>query len=148
MCRSSSPDARLLEQIRSAAQRVFEGTPVFLAYAYGSRIAGSPSPKSDLDIGYYAGDPPGRGDVSLREEMTLLDKLSRELGLEVDLRNLGPAPLELRGQVLETGVRIYSSDEVRRVGLERDLLGRYHDAKEMFRRLHEERLRSIAETGL
>ena len=142
------PDERFLEQIRSAARRVFEGTPVFLAYVYGSRIAGSPSPDSDLDIGYYAGDPPGRGAVSLRGEMELLDRLSRELGLEVDLRDLGPAPLELRGRILETGMHVYSSDEVRRVDLERDILGRYHDVKEMLRRLHEERLRSIAESGL
>jgi lipase chaperone LimK len=80
--------------------------------------------------------------------MLLAARLSGELGLPVDLRNLGEAPLELRGRALEEGMRIYSGDEVARVNIERDLLGRYHDYKEEIRQLHEERLRRFAETGL
>lgn len=139
---------RSVQAICDAAERVFRPTPVFLAYAHGSRVSGTPSEESDLDVGYYAGSPGERGPLSIRAEMMLADRLSEALGLEVDLRDLGPAPLELRGRVLENGVRIYSSDEVRRVHLESDLLGRYHDAKEALRRFHEDRLRSIARHGL
>ena len=37
------------------ASEIFGGTPVFLAYAFGSRVHGRAHPGSDLDIGYYAG---------------------------------------------------------------------------------------------
>ena len=70
------------------------------------------------------------------------------MGLEVDLRNLAEAPLELRGRVLEDGVRVYSGDDVARVELERELLGRYHDYKDVFQRMHEVRLRALAARGI
>jgi hypothetical protein len=34
------------------------------------------------------------------------------------------------------------------VELERDLLGRYHDYKEVFQRMHETRLRAVAARGI
>ncbi len=52
------------------------------------------------------------------------------------------------GIVVEEGVRIFSGNDAERVGLERDLLARYHDYKETFRRMHETRLRRTAERGL
>ncbi len=70
------------------------------------------------------------------------------MGLEIDFRNLADAPLEVKGRVLEEGIRIYSGDEARRVELERDLLGRYHDYKETFERMHEMRLRAQAARGI
>jgi uncharacterized protein len=79
--------------------------------------------------------------------MKLADRLSKRLGLEVDLRNLGRAPLEFRGRILEQGIRIYCSDEVQRVGLERDLLSRYLDYKDTFRRMHDARLEQFARLG-
>jgi predicted nucleotidyltransferase len=135
---------RLLE----AAARLFDPTPIVLAYAFGSRVQGNPRPDSDLDVGYYLSGFPRASPLPLQEEMLLAARLSGELGLPVDLRNLGEAPLELRGRALEEGMRIYSGDEVARVNIERDLLGRYHDYKEEIRQLHEERLRRFAETGL
>ena len=104
--------------------------PVLVAYAFGSRVSGRPLPGSDLDVGYYLrryrhGEP-----LPLHEEMRLADELSAAVGCEVDLRNLADAPLELRGRVLEEGVRIFSGDDAERVALERDLLGRYHDYRE------------------
>ena len=80
--------------------------------------------------------------------MILAGHLSDRLGMEVDLRNLGEAPLEWRGRVLEMGVRVYYRDEVQRVNLERDLLSRYLDQKPAFERMHELRLKRFAESGL
>lgn len=74
---------------------------------------------------------------SLREELLLAAELSDAVGTDVDLRDLADAPLELRGRVLEEGIRVYSGDDVARVALERDLLGRYHDYKDVFRELHD-----------
>jgi hypothetical protein len=78
----------------------------------------------------------------------LAGKLSESVGFTVDLRNLAGAPLELRGRVLEDGMRIYSGDAAARVALERDVLSRYHDYKEVFREMHDVRLRAIAERGI
>jgi predicted nucleotidyltransferase len=131
-----------------AAEAVFATTDVFLAYVYGSRVRGDPRAASDLDLGYYRDDFRRRGAFPLQMEMALAVQLSDLLGVEVDLRNLGQAPLESRGRILEDGVRIYCSDDVQRVNLERDLLTRYLDYKEMFERTHELRLRRFAESGL
>lgn len=136
--------ARVLE----AGGRVFGPSPVFLAYAYGSRVNDTSRPDSDLDIGYYLVGFPARRDLSIRDEMLLSADLSAAIGLNVDLRDLGQAPLELRGRALEQGIRIYCCDEVARVNLERDLLGRYHDYKEEIAQMHRMRLQQFARRGL
>ena len=141
-------DQELTARLARAAEEVFSSAPVFLAYAYGSRVSGSARQGSDLDVGYYLHDFRPSPPLAIREEMLLATRLSESVGCEVDLRNLGEAPLELRGRVLTEGVRIYCADDVARVNLERDLLGRYHDYKEAFRRMHEMRLRRFAERGL
>jgi predicted nucleotidyltransferase len=140
-------DASLVTRLRHAAERLFASHSVLAAYVFGSRVSGTPRPDSDLDIGYYlAGFH--RGDrLPIAEEMHLAAKLSDAIGLPVDLHDLGHAPLELRGRVLEDGIRVYSGDPAARVGLERDLLARYHDYKGIFQRMHEVRLRALAERG-
>lgn len=141
-------DPALLASLRSAARRLFPGRGVLAAYAYGSRVSGRPRPGSDLDIGYYLiGFPSGRR-LTLREELILEAELSGAVDADIDLRDLADAPLELRGRVLEEGIRIYSGDDVDRVALERDLLARYHDYKDVFREMHELRLRQLAARGI
>jgi predicted nucleotidyltransferase len=137
-----------LTNLRSAAERVFAGRDILAAYAYGSRISGRPSVHSDLDIGYYLSGYRRGALLSMREEMLMAADMSRETGVEVDIRNLGHAPLELRGRVLEEGFRIYFADDAERVELECYILARYHDYKDTFRQMHEARLRAIADRGL
>lgn len=138
----------LARRLREGAERQFAGLPILAAYAYGSRISGTPLPQSDLDVGYYLTRSHPEPALPLVDEMRLAVALGDALGIPVDLRALGPAPLELRGRVLEEGIRIYSGDAAERVSLERETLSRYHDYKETFRRMHEERLRAVAERGL
>jgi predicted nucleotidyltransferase len=141
-------DPALLQKLTAVVQQPFREHGVLAAYAHGSRVSGRPLPDSDLDVGYYLmGFREGQA-LTFQQEALLGSELSEALGVEVDLRNLADAPLELRGRVLEEGVRIFSGDDVRRVGLERDLLGRYHDYKEEFMRMHELRLRLTGEQGL
>jgi predicted nucleotidyltransferase len=135
------------DRLRAAAQRVLSGTRVLVAYAHGSRVAGRPRPESDLDVGYYLKGYREGETLSLREELGLEAALSEAAGADLDLRNLAEAPLELRGRVLEHGVRIFSADDPERVALERYLLAHYHDYKETFRRMHEIRLRELARRG-
>jgi predicted nucleotidyltransferase len=141
-------DDQAIERLRSAAQRAFQGGPILVAYAFGSRVSGRPFPESDLDIGYYLCGYRRGETLPLGKEMGLADELSAAVGREVDLRNLADAPLDLKGRVLEEGVRIFSAKDRERVALERELLGRYHDYKEEFLRMHELRLRRVAAKGL
>lgn len=129
----------------SACAEVFRGTSVILAYAYGSRVDGGATPDSDLDIGYYLATP---GALPIAEEMLLADRLSRRLGVEVDLRNLGQAPLEWRARVLERGCRLHCTDEPARVVLEQELMVRWFDEGPRLQRFHEARLASFAAAGL
>ena len=138
----------VIDLLRVAASRLLPARRVLAAYAFGSRLSGRPRPDSDLDVGYYLVGYRSGESLPLREEMQLASELSAAAGLEVDLRDLAGTPLELRGRVLEEGVRIFSGDPVERVALERELLSRYHDYKEEFRQMHEIRLRRIAERGL
>ena len=134
----------LLKRLAQAAGDIFNDTPVFVAYAYGSRVQGHPRSDSDLDVGYYIHTETVSAPPAIQEEMQMADRLSRILGIEIDLRNLGTAPLELRGRVLEQGRRIYCSDHVARVNLERNLLGMYHDYKAEFELFHTRRLCAVA----
>jgi predicted nucleotidyltransferase len=135
-------DQELLIRIRAAATAAFAGRGILAAYVHGSRVAGRPRPESDLDIGYYP--LPGCAGLRLADELALAAGLSEAVGLSVDLRNLAEAPLDLRGTVLEEGIRVFSADESLRVDLEVGLLARYHDYKEEYRRLHVERLAGLA----
>jgi predicted nucleotidyltransferase len=144
----SSMDEHTIELARSAAERVFSDGRILVAYAFGSRVSGRPAAGSDLDVGYYLyGHRTGEA-LPLGEEMRLADELSALVGCDVDLRNLAEAPLDFRGRILEEGVRIFSGNDAQRVALERELLGRYHDYKEEFLRMHEMRLRRVAARGL
>lgn len=138
-------NAQLIERLTRAAA-VFEGTGILAAYAFGSRISGRPRPDSDCDVGYFRDLSAAPAPLPLRDEMRLADALSRAAGVEVDLRDLSDAPLEARGRAVEEGVRLFSGDDVLRVGLERDLLARYHDYKDVFRRMHALRLRGRGRT--
>lgn len=138
---------QLIDRLSAAAATLLPPHEVLAAYAYGSRISGRPRPDSDLDVGYYLHRAAGHEGLDLRSEMLLAAELSEAAGVDVDLRHLGTAPLELRGQVLETGVRVYSGDDSERVDLERDLLTRYHDYKDTFRRMRAIRLEQTAKAG-
>jgi len=140
-------DARLLDRLRTAASAILRDSPVLVAYAHGSRVAGRPRPKSDLDVGYYLRDYRRRDTLPLREEAGLASALADAVGVDVDLRNLAEAPLDIGGRVLEDGVRIYSANEPERVALECYILAHYHDYKDVFAEMHALRLRRLAERG-
>jgi predicted nucleotidyltransferase len=137
-------DPALIDRLRHAAEPLFRQHGVLAAYAYGSRVSGRPRPASDLDVGYYLAPPRLNEPLPLDVELRLASALSDAVGVDVDLRSLGSAPLELKGRVLEEGVRIYSGEPAARVALERDLLARYHDYKDVFREMHEIRLKRAA----
>lgn len=141
---SSRMDAALLERLQDAAARLFPTHGILVAYAFGSRVNGHPRPD---DVGYHVDGHPPHEALPLDKELALAAELEATLGVVVDLRALGGAPLELRGRVLEDGVRIFTGDPARRVALERQLLAAYHDYKREFAEFHRLRLQATAEQG-
>jgi predicted nucleotidyltransferase len=141
-------DLELLDRLQAAAARVFPRVPVLAAYAFGSRVSGRPGPRSDLDVGYFLDAGETGSPLGPHEETTLAAELEDGVGVPVDLRDLSEASLELRGRVLEEGVRIYTGNPARRVALERSVLARYHDYKHEYQAMHETRLRRVATRGL
>jgi predicted nucleotidyltransferase len=151
--RSREPHSAMLEpavlaRLIDATAGLFPDRGVLVAYAFGSRVAGCRRPESDLDVGYYLNGYREGIRLPVAEEMLLAGRLSGEVGLEIDLRDLADASLEFRGRVLEEGIRIYEGHPAARVALECELLARYHDYKPVFRWMHERRLRALAERGL
>ncbi|MFB3906367.1 MAG: nucleotidyltransferase domain-containing protein [Acidobacteriota bacterium] len=124
-----SSRGELIDQLRVAARTILGGKGILVAYAYGSRVWGNPLPFSDLDVGYYLDGYLSGAKLLLKKELDIQERLSEALGLQVDFRDLASATIEMRGRVLEEGVRIYSGNDIQRVALERDTLGRYHDYK-------------------
>jgi predicted nucleotidyltransferase len=144
---SCSPTFRQ-EDVARVARNVFEGTPIVLAYAYGSRVTGNASPGSDLDVGYFLSGRHAAQPLSVHDEMVLADRMSRRIGVEVDLRNVGLAPLEWQARVIREGVLIVSRDEPTRVEIERGILVRWFDEQQRLDRFHNMRLEAFAAAGL
>lgn len=141
-------DEVLKARLVHAAEELFAGTGIFAAYAYGSRVHGNPRPDSDLDVGYYLHGFRNGAALDISDELALAIALGDRVGIEVDLRNLGRAPLEFRGRALVHGEEIYCSDESARVDMEVDLMGRYYDYKDDFERDRQTFFREVAAKGL
>ena len=137
----------LLAAFPAIAATVLDETPVLLAYAFGSRVVGNASPSSDLDVGFFLPREPA-AQLSLYDELVLADRLSRRVGVEVDFRNVGSAPLRWQAKVLREGVCVYSRDETFRVSTERNVLVHWFDEQERFAKFHEERLQAFKAAGL
>lgn len=134
--------------ITDAVVRVLRDTDLILAFAYGSRVGQTPRPDSDVDIGYYM--KPVRGDtgLSVRGEMSIAEQLSAALGVEVDLRDLSCAPLEIQAQVVGRGVCLYRAEGEEAAELERSVTERYEHAKKSPLAGHARHLHEVATQGL
>ncbi len=141
-------DEDLIQKARTVAEELLPAFDVLAAYAYGSRVSGAPRADSDLDVSCFLRGYRDGARLSLRDELALADRMTDRLQVDVDFRDLSGAPLEVRGRILEEGVRIYSGDFHERVELEADTYSRYHDYKSEFEELARIRLQRIAARGL
>jgi predicted nucleotidyltransferase len=141
-------DDDLIQKARAVAEELLPAFDMLAAYAYGSRVSGAPRADSDLDVGYFLRGYRDGARLSLSDELALANRLTDRLGVDVDFRDLGGAPLEVRGRIMEDGVRLYSGDFHERVELEGDSYSRYHDYKAEFEELARIRLERIAARGL
>jgi len=136
----------LLLNLRSRLPEALAGTPVVLAYLFGSLLDGTALPGSDVDIAIVLA-PETR--LSNYERMQLEFSIAAKLeeffsGREVDVRVINTAPLTVRGRILTKGELIYSRDEDFRVDYEVYTRKRYFDfqpVEEMMRKAFFEGLR-------
>ncbi len=119
---------------------LLEGTPVIVAYLYGSMATGQETPLSDVDVAVLT-DRPLDDRARLSLEMSLADKLASLLaGRAADVRAAESLPLILKGRVITEGILVYCRDDFARVRFETSVRGRYFDFLPVYRRYQQENL--------
>jgi predicted nucleotidyltransferase len=127
-----SPQAstsQMIECLRLHLPAILQVHPVYLAYLYGSIAAGCPTPFSDVDIALVLG-PDCELDAYQRFILEL--EISVEIEKHCDIQNadvriINSAPLRVQGQVLISGVLLYSRDKDFQVNYEVHTRKRYLD---------------------
>lgn len=128
---------------RQAAE-VLAKADVAVAYLFGSRARGDHRETSDLDVAVLANRRLG-----LLEREQVAQALGDVFGVSrVDLVVLDEAALALRGQVLQEGRLLYSSDESRRVDFEVRTRSEYFDFLPTLSEHARAYLRHVAARGL
>lgn len=119
-----------------------EGDVAF-AYLFGSVVKGRTREASDLDVGVHLPEgwtPSRRLERALSIEKTLEERTTHPVQLTV----LNDAPLELRANILQTGLPLHVRDGAARRAFFVDTGRRYYDmapAREIFRRYQARRIR-------
>jgi predicted nucleotidyltransferase len=95
------------------------------AYLFGSQARGRAGPASDIDLAILlANDPPP---TLAGLQLDLADRLSAELGRQVDLVVLNRAPVDLIHRVLREGELVFERDRAARVRFEVRARNEYFD---------------------
>jgi predicted nucleotidyltransferase len=117
-----------LERRLSELCRAWSGDPdVAALYLFGSRAAGRPGPRSDVDLAVVLPDPMGP-DARWRKRLELVGDATRRLGTDaVDVIVLEDAPIVLAHRVLRHGRLIAERDPRRRTRVAEQVIRRYLD---------------------
>jgi predicted nucleotidyltransferase len=78
---------------------------VIACWAFGSRVTGTATPASDVDLAVLCDPPLGL------ERTRVMDAAGREAGLDVDVIDMGSAPPALRWEIITTGKLVVERDE-------------------------------------
>ncbi|RLG27975.1 hypothetical protein DRN98_10170 [Methanosarcinales archaeon] len=107
--------------------QIFHNHPVQFGYLYGSYSTGAVHPFSDLDIAVYSVPASKRENMML--ELMLALEIDQKLPDEVksEVRVINALPLLVKGQIVTTGILIYSRDDTLRVDFETSVRGMYFD---------------------
>lgn len=135
-------EQKITEKLEEAAEEVFSGEEVVVAYLYGSVARGEAHESSDIDV------------AVLFKEETEIDSLTRlSLKLEeltglddIEMRSLNSQKLVFVSNVIREGQVIYEGDHERRVDFEAHKYNRYLDMKpyiERYNRLRGSRMEAL-----
>ena len=137
-------NGEVLARLVAAAWPALEGTPVAVAYLFGSQARGTARPDSDIDVAVLLDEsmPPARQcDVALDAARGLAVE-SGLGGIEVVVLN--SAPLPLRGRILVDRQIVFCRDEARRVDYETRTWSEFFDFQLSMRDLDRKLLEEIA----
>ena len=140
--------AQILDRLREVVPSVMAQYPVDVAYVFGSVARGTVTPFSDVDVALVLCEsllPYERLNLELRIEAAIEDA-SGLVGL--DVRAINEAPLLVRGEIVQEGIRLYERDHARRVAFEIETRKRYFDFEPVARRLQAAFLDKIHREGL
>lgn len=122
-----------------------EARSLIAIYLFGSYAAGSPNPRSDLDLAFLYDARTYRRDPFATSASAHLfaARLAVLLDLETDVVILNSASVELAYEVVTTGVCIFAADADKKV--EHEILARslYYDFKPFLDELRARRIQSI-----
>jgi hypothetical protein len=126
-------------------RRVFEGTPVVVAYLFGSHAVGRGGPASDRDIAVLL--EPGltrqeRGRWRIELIGRLIDFYRSD---SIDLVVLNDAPPLLRFEVIRVRHVLYNRDDEARVAFEVRAMQEWFDWAPRYRRMQRARLARFAQ---
>lgn len=149
---SQNDNGKLVAHLREIVPAILDNTSVTLAYLFGSRAAGNPSPASDTDIALVLcraeGQPRLPADERLALEFAVEAALENHKIQKPDVRVIDDLPLSFRGQVATQGVRLFSRNEEDRVAFETRTWKEYLDFEPVARRLRREFFESVRNQGL
>ncbi len=135
-----------LEKHLPQLKNFFAAQPeVVLAYLYGSYATKRVWAESDLDIAVLFDDGIAAYDqfqLALRYGVDLSDLVG---GVEIDVRELNPAPVEFRMQVIEPGRCLYARGEEERIQFEAQTILEYLDFKPVLDEYYHHLARRIKE---
>ncbi|MEW5956447.1 MAG: nucleotidyltransferase domain-containing protein [Chloroflexota bacterium] len=140
----------LIEHLRRVLPDILAGTPITLAYLYGSMAVGQSLPSSDVDIALVLDRPqiPLQPDERAKLEFGIEEALEQQGIPNADVRVIDDLPLDFRGQVAIRGVRLYSRNEVARVEFETRTWKEYLDFEPVAWMMRQALLNDIRQHGL
>jgi uncharacterized protein len=126
-------------------QSVFDGTPVLVAYLFGSHAVGRVGPNSDRDIAVLL----ERGLTQQERGRWRLEMIGRLIDFyrsdAIDLVILNDAPPLLRFEVIRVRHVLYNRDDEARVAFEVRAMQEWFDWAPRYRRMQQARLRHFAQ---
>jgi len=136
--KSIDPEPHRVDDVLSKVRGVLEAkSNILFAYAFGSRVRGDYTLRSDVDVAVYT-----EGRITWRNLVELMNELEDATGMRVDLVHLNTAPSLLAYEIATTGITIIDRDPIKRVDYEVKAIKEFLDLKPRLKELYETLLKT------